>query len=597
MAENKKPLQGGEFLVREEEAQNVFIPEEFNEEQRMIAQTCRDFTYNRVHPVVDDLEKHNRELLRQLMTEAGELGLLGISVPEEYNGFGQNFVTSMLATEEMSKGFSFSVAYSAHTGIGTLPILYYGTEEQKQKYVTKLATGEYVGAYCLTEPGAGSDANGGRTKATLSEDGKHYIINGQKMWITNGGIANVFIVFAKIDDDKNLSAFIVDADSEGITVNPDEHKMGIEGSSTTQIFFNNVKVPVENLLGKRNEGFKIALYILNIGRIKLAAGAIGASKAVVDYSVQYANERKQFKTLISNFGAIKYKLAQQAILTFATESATYRASQNIEDAIKGYMAEGMERGQAYLEGIKEFAIEDAMMKVFGSETLDYVVDEGVQIHGGMGYSAETKVEKAYRDARINRIFEGTNEINRLLSVEMLLRKAFEGKIDLLHPAKAVAAELMDIPDFGTGAESYYEEKRKYIKNFKKAILLTAGGALQKFPDPKALAEKQELLMFVADMMMQTYVAESMMLRVEKIESLKGEEAVKLYKDMLDVFVYDAAGKIFKLGNDLVNSFADGDEQTAMLMGVKRFTKVAPVNVYEARRRVAEKIIEENKYPF
>ena len=373
--------------------------------------------------------------------------------------------------------------------------------------------------------------------------------------------------------------------------------MGIEGSSTTQIFFNNVKVSKDSLLGERNGGFKIALYILNIGRIKLAGGAIGACKAVIDYSVNYANERKQFKTLISSFGAIKYKLAQQAILTFGTEAATYRASQNIEDAIKGYMAEGMEQGKAYLEGIKEFSIEAAMIKVFGSETLDYVVDEGVQIHGGMGYSSETKVEKAYRDARINRIFEGTNEINRLLSVEMLLRKAFEGKVDLLHPAKAVADELLDIPDFGTGAEGYYEEKLKYIKNFKKVILLTAGAALQKFPDPKVIAEKQELLMFVADMMMQTYVAESMMLRVQKMESMKGEEAVKLYKDMLDVFVYDAASKINKLGNDLVNSFADGDEQTAMLMGVKRFTKVASVNVFDARRRIADKIIEENKYPF
>jgi len=595
MKDNKKPLQGGEFIVRDVEAQDVFIPEEFNEEQRMIAQSCHDFTYNRVHPVIDDLEKHNRVLLRQLMSEAGELGLLGISVPEEYNGFGQNFVTSMLATEEMSKGFSFSVAYSAHTGIGTLPILYYGTEEQKQKYVTKLATGEFVGAYCLTEPGAGSDANGGTTKATI--DGDNYIINGQKMWITNGGIADLLIVYAKIEDDKNLSAFLIDAKTEGVTINADEEKMGIEGSTTTQIFFNNVKVSKDDLLGERNGGFKIALYILNIGRIKLAGGAIGACKAVIDYSVNYANERKQFKTLISNFGAIKYKLAQQAILTFGTESATYRASQNIEDAIKGYMADGMDEGKAYLEGIKEFAIEAAMMKVFGSETLDYVVDEGVQIHGGMGYSSETKVEKAYRDARINRIFEGTNEINRLLSVEMLLRKAFKGEVDLLHPAKAVANELLDIPDFGTGAEGYYEEKLKYIKNFKKAILLAAGAALQKFSDPKIIAEKQELLMFVADMMIQTYVAESMMLRTQKMESMKGEEAVKLQKDMLDVFVSDAASKISKLGNDLINSFADGDEQTAMLMGIKRFTKVASVNVFDARRRIADKIVEENKYPF
>ncbi len=596
MAElTKKPIQGGEFLIREVEAHEVFIPEEFNEEQLMIAQSCRDFTYNRVHPNVNALDAHDRDLLKSLMQEAGELGLLGVSVPEAYNGFGQSFVTSMRATEEMSKGFSFSVAYSAHTGIGTLPILYYGTEDQKQKYVSKLATGEFVGAYCLTEPGAGSDANSGKTKAVLSEDGKHYVINGQKMWITNGGIADLFIVFAKIDDDKNLSAFIIEADKDGITVNAEEEKMGIKGSSTTQIFFNNVKVPAENLLGERNGGFKIALYVLNIGRIKLAGGAIGACKAVIDYTVNYANERKQFKTLISSFGAIKYKLAQQALLTYATESATYRASQNIEDAIKGYIAEGMAEGPAYLEGIKEFAIEAAMMKVFASESLDYVVDEGVQIHGGMGYSAETKVEKAYRDARINRIFEGTNEINRLLSVEMLLRKAFSGQLNLLKPAKAVADELLDIPDFGSGAEGYYEEKHRYIKNFKKAILLVSGAALQKFQ--AKLDEKQELIMNAADMLIQAYVAESMVLRVQKLESMKGADAVKLYKDMVDIFVYDAASKIFKNGTDGVNSFAEGDEQVAMLMGLKRFTKVAPVNVMEARRRIADKIIEENKYSF
>ncbi len=593
--ETKKPILGGEFLIKEVNANDVFIPEEFNEEQLMIAQSCHDFTYNKVHPNIDEIDNHNTKLLKSLLQEAGELGLLGISVPEKYNGFGQSFVTSMRATEEMSKGFSFSVAITAHTGIGTLPILYYGTEEQKQKYVTKLATGENIGAYCLTEPNAGSDANSGKTKAKLTEDGKHYIIDGQKMWITNGGIADLYIVFAKIDDDKNLSAFIVERSANGITVNAEEEKMGIKGSSTTQIFFNGTKIPAENLLGERNGGFKIALYVLNIGRIKLAGGAIGASKGVIDYSVNYANERKQFKTLISSFGAIKYKLAQQAILTFASESATYRASQNIEDVIKAHIADGMDEGKAYLEGMREFAIEAAMMKVYGSEALDYVVDEGVQIHGGMGYSAETKVETAYRDARINRIFEGTNEINRLLSVEMLLRKAFSGELDLLGPAKAVANELLDIPDFGTGAEGYYEEKHKYIKNFKKVILLVSGAALQKFG--AKLADEQELIMNAADILMETYVAESMILRVEKLEGMKGEEAVALYKDMIDVFVYDAAAKINKLGNDGINSFATGDEQTGMLMGIKRFTKVASVNVMHARRRIADKIIEENKYPF
>lgn len=596
MASKNNTIRGGEFLIRETAAADIFIPEEFNEEQRMMAQSCRDFTYNRIHPNVATLDdNHDRALLKQLMHEAGELGLLGVSVPEKYNGFGQSFVTSMLTTEEMSRGFSFSVAYTAHTGIGTLPILYFGDESQKQKYVTKLATGEWIAAYCLTEPNAGSDANSGKTKATLTEDGKHYVINGQKMWITNGGISDLYIVFAKIDNDKNLTAFIVERTYEGITINPDEHKMGIKGSSTTQIFFNNVKVPVENLLGGREEGFKIALYVLNIGRIKLAGGAVGASKAVIEYTVNYANERKQFGQSIGNFGAIKYKLAEQAIRTFASESATYRASQNIEDAIKEYIAGGMDEGKAYMEGIKEFAIEAAMMKVYASEALDYVVDEGVQVFGGMGYSAETKVERAYRDARINRIFEGTNEINRILVVDMLLKKAFKGELDMLKPAKAVAEELLDIPDFGTGAEGYYEQKRKYIQNFKKAILLVSGAALQKFM--QKLEEKQELLMNASDMLILTYVAESTMLRVEKLENQKGEAAVALLRDMLDVLIYDTAFKVYKYALDGVNSFAEGDELAGMTMGVKRFTKVTAVNVMDARRRVAEKMLAENKYCF
>ncbi len=594
MADNKKTIKGGEFLIRETAAADIFIPEEFNEEQRMMAQSCRDFTYNRIHPNVATLDdNHDRALLKQLMQEAGELGLLGVSVPEKYNGFGQSFVTSMLTTEEMSRGFSFSVAYTAHTGIGTLPILYFGDERQKQKYVTKLATGEWIAAYCLTEPNAGSDANSGKTKATLTEDGKYYAINGQKMWITNGGISDLYIVFAKIDNDKNLTAFIVERTYDGITVNPDEHKMGIKGSSTTQIFFNNVKVPVENQLGAREEGFKIALYVLNIGRIKLAGGAVGASKAVIDYTVNYANERKQFGQTIGNFGAIKYKLAEQALRTFASESATYRASQDIENCIKGYIAEGMEEGKAYLEGIKDFGIEAAMMKVYASEALDYVVDEGVQVYGGMGYSAETKVERAYRDARINRIFEGTNEINRILVVDMLLKKAFKGELDMMKPAKAVADELLDIPDFETGAEGYFEQKRKYIQNFKKAILLVSGGAIQKFM--QKLEEKQELLMNASDMLILTYVAESTMLRIEKLEQQRGENA--LYRDMLDVLIYDTASKINKYAMDGVNSFAEGDELAGMSMGIKRFTKVAGVNVMDARRRVAEKMLAENKYCF
>ncbi len=590
---SNKALKGGEFLIKETSAADIFIPEEFNEEQRMIAQTCKDFTDTQVLPNADQLDKHDRQLLSKLMKSAGELGLLGISVPEEYMGFNQDFVTSMLAVEEMGKGFSFAVAYSAHTGIGTLPILYFGNEKQKQEYLPKLATGEYIGSYCLTEPDAGSDPNNGKTKAILTDDGKHYIINGVKMWITNGGVADLMIVFAKIGDDKNLSAFIVDAHSEGITIGVDEEKMGIRGSSTVQVFYEDVKVPVENLLGERNEGFKIALYILNLGRIKLAGAAVGASKSTINLSVNYANERKQFKTLISSFGAIQHKLAEMAIRVFAAESLTYRASQNIDDAIASLVDGGMDKGKAIIEGIRQYAIEASIAKVFGSEILDYVVDEGVQIHGGMGYSAETLVERAYRDSRINRIFEGTNEINRLVTVGELLKRAMKGEIDLLTPAMAVSKELMGIPDFGSTSNDYFEEKHKLIVNFKKSILMVSGAALQKFN--KDIAEQQELMMNAADMLMYTYAAESMLLRVEKLSTMYDENKLAIYKDMLDVFIYDTAHKINKIGLDAVNSFAEGDEQAAMLMGMKRFTKTGSVNVVKARRNIAAKIIEDNQY--
>ena len=588
-------LKGGEFLIKESVAADIFIPEEFNEEQRMIAQTCRDFTETQVLPNVDQLDTHDRELLAKLMKGAGDLGILGISLPEEYMGFNQNFVTSMLALEEMGKGFSFAVAYSAHTGIGTLPILYFGNDEQKEKYLPKLATGEFIGAYCLTEPDAGSDANSGKTKAILSEDGKHYTINGVKMWITNGGIADLLIVFAKIGDDKNLSAFIVDAKSEGITIGVDEEKMGIRGSSTVQIFFEDVKVPVENLLGEQNQGFKIALYILNLGRIKLAGATIGASKAIITTSVNYANERKQFKTPIANFGAIQYKLAEMAIQTFASESLTYRISQNVDDAVESLVAEGMEKSKAYIEAIRQYGIEASIAKVFGSESLDYVADEGVQIHGGMGYSAETSVERAYRDSRINRIFEGTNEINRMVTVGELLKRAMKGELDLMTPAMEVSKELMGIPDFGSPSMDYFEGYHAIINKFKKAILMVSGAAIQEFMED--LNNQQELLMNASDMLMYTYAAESMLLRVEKLSGMYDEKKLAIYKDMLDVYIYDVANKIHKIGQDGVNSFASGDEQAAMLMGMKRFTKVSPVNVMKARRNIAAKLIEDNQYKF
>ena len=592
---DKKILQGGEFLIETTDFNDVFIPEEFDEEQRMMAQTASDFVYKEVRPVIDRLDDQEEGLLTKLMKQAGDLGLLGVSVPEEYEGFGQNYVTAGLISEEISHGFSFSVAFSAHTGIGTLPILYYGTEAQKQKYVTRLGSGEYVGSYCLTEPGAGSDANAGKTKAVLSEDGKNYLVTGQKMWITNGGIANTHIVFAKIDDDKNLSAFIIESTWDGIEIGAEEHKMGIKGSSTTQIFYNDVKVPVENLLGKRGDGFKMALYILNIGRAKLASGSIGACKAVINESVQYANERKQFGKLISSFPAIKYKIAQQAILTFTAESATYRALQATDDSMKSYAEQGMEKGEAALEGIRQYGIEASILKVFASEALDYIVDEGVQIYGGMGYSAETNVERAYRDSRINRIFEGTNEINRMVIVGELLKRAMKGELDLMTPAMEVADELMGIPDFGSGSTDFYESKHDLVKRLKKLVLMVAGAAIKKYMDK--LNDEQELLFNAADMLITVYVAESSLLRVQKMESMKGADAVKLQKDILDVFFYDKAWEMYKTGVDAVNSFAEGDEKMGMLMGVKRFTKTDSVNVKDARRRIADKIIEDNKYSF
>ena len=583
MSENKS-LKGGEFLIKETLAEDVFIPEEFNEEQRMIAQSCKDFT-----------EKHDRELLTKLLKDAGELGLLGISVPEEYDGFGQKFVTSMLTVEEMGKGFSFAVAYSAHTGIGTLPILYYGTEEQKQKYLPKLASGEFLGAYCLTEAEAGSDPNSGKTKATLSQDWTTYSLNGVKIWITNGGVADLLIVFAKIGDDKNLSAFIVETNAPGITIGADEEKMGIKGSSTVQIYFDNAIIPAENLLGERDGGFKIALNILNLGRIKLSGATVGACKATIDEALHYANERKQFGTLISSFGAIKWKLGEMAILTFASESLTYRASQNIDDAIQSFIKQGLDKGKATLEGIRQYAIEASIAKVFGSEVLDYVVDEAVQIYGGMGYSSETLVERAYRDSRINRIFEGTNEINRMVIVGELLKRAMKGEIDLMTPAKAVGGELMGIPDFGSVSTDYFDAKKKMMVNFKKSILMVAGAAIQKYMDK--FADEQEILMALADMIITTYAAESCLLRTEKLSTKLTEEKLALYKDMTDVFFYDAAGKINKSGVDAVNAFAAGDEQQAMLMGMKRFTKSANVNSIAARRRIADRMIEDNRYSY
>lgn len=590
-------LKGGEFLIKETAAGQIFIPEEFTEEQQMIADTCRDFLKTEIHPILDEIDHaKSPELISSLMDKAGELGLLGTAVPEEFGGFGMNFNTSMLVAEVLGAGHSFSVAQSAHTGIGTLPIVYYGNEEQKQKYLPKLSSGEWKAAYCLTEPDSGSDANSGKTRAELTPDEKFYKLNGQKMWITNGGFADVFIVFAKIGDDKNLTAFIVEKSFGGITMNEPEHKMGIKGSDTRQVFFNDCPVPAENMLSTRETGFKIAVNILNVGRIKLAIAAVGGSKAVLSYAVNYANERKQFGISIGRFGAIKHKLAEMAIRIWTSETACYRAGQNIDDLIDSLTASGMTDAEAKLKALEQYAIECAILKVNGSETLDYVTDEGVQVYGGMGYSADAPMDRAYRDSRINRIFEGTNEINRMLVLDMYLKRAMKGELDLLGPATAVGKEILSIPDFGgADEEETFAAEKKVIRNLKKAALMIAGSAVQKFM--MKLSHEQEILMNIADIITEVYVAESALLRLEKLISLKGEEAAVLQKDITSVYLQNAVAKVAVAGREAISAFAEGDELRVMLMGLKRFTKTEPANTKEARRRIADAMLAKGKYIF
>lgn len=594
-AEDIKKIRGGEFLIRDTRPEEIFIPEEFQEEHRMIEQSCKDFIEQEVLSKMDKIDAMEEGLMPSLLEKAGELGILAISIPESLGGLGMDFKSTMLSTEAIGHGFSFSVAHGAHTGIGTLPILYYGTDEQKAKYVPKLATGEWKGSYCLTEPSSGSDANAAKTKAVLSPDGKHYLITGQKMWITNAGFADVFIVFAKIDDDENLSAFIVEKDFEGLSLNAEEKKMGIKGSSTRQVFFNNCKVPVENLLYERQKGFKIAVNVLNIGRIKLAGGVVGGSKAAIGLTVKYANEREQFGRPISKYGAIRYKLAKQAYLTYAVESALYRATQDIDDAIQAYEADGLDKQEATIKGISSFAPECAILKVVGSECLDYCVDEGVQVHGGMGYSAESMIERAYRDSRINRIFEGTNEINRMLTVDMILKKAMKGEMDLMTPAMAVQKELMSIPDFGETPEGPLGAETEYVSNFKKAVLMTAGAAAQKLM--MTLGKEQEILMNIADMVMATYLAESAVLRTLKLLKTHSEEDMAEKIAMTKLYVYEASEIIRKSGNEAIMSFSEGDEMRMMMIGIKRFSKIQPFNIKDEQQKIAQAMIKANAYCF
>ena len=595
-AVENKALKGGEFIVKETEAQNIFIPEEFSEEQKMMAAATQDFIDKEITPITESIENMEEGVMSGLMDKAGELGLLGVNIPEEYGGLGMSFNTGMLIADIMAAAGSFSTAYGAHTGIGTLPILYYGTEDQKQKYLPLLASGQWKACYCLTEPDAGSDANSGKTKAKLSDDGKHYIINGQKMWISNAGFADLLIIFAKIDDDKKLSAFIAERTWDGITMNDEEKKLGIKGSSTRQVFFNDLKVPVENLLSERENGFKIAVNVLNVGRIKLGAGCINGCKEVATKSTEYANDRKQFGVSISSFGAIKQKLANMATRTYATESASYRAGQDIENLIAKLQEDGLSPSDAKLKGVEQYAIECAMIKIHGSEVLAYCVDEGVQVYGGMGFSEEAPMARAFRDARITRIYEGTNEINRMLLVGMMFKKAMKGEIDLLGPAMAVGKELTGVPSFETpDLSAPLAKEKEVIKNLKKAVLMAAGKAAEKF-GPK-LDHEQEVLMNLADMVIEVYVAESTLLRTEKLMGLYGAEGSALYQHMAKLYLYEAVTKIKNAGDEAVACFAEGDELRVLLMGMKRFTKMEPVNTKVLRQAIADVMIEENKFPY
>lgn len=588
-------LKGGEFLVKDVKPNDIFIPEELDEEQMMIAQSCKDFVEAEVVPHFDALDEHEEGLMPSLLKSAGEMGLLGISVPEELEGFGQSFVTNMKANEAIGSAHSFSVAFMAHTGIGTLPLLYYGNEEQKQKYIPKLATGEWLAAYCLTEPGAGSDANAGTSKAVLSEDGKHYILNGQKMWITNGGFANLFTVFAKIDNDRVLSAFLVESLWEGISMNPEEEKMGIKGSSTRQIFFNDVKVPVENLLGKRGQGFRIALNILHVGRIKLGATVIGAMHRAINNAVTYSVERKQFGSTLSEFGAIQHKLAEQVVKLFSTESAVYRSSKNIEQVIDVNTKEGISYGAAHIEGIAEFEPECALLKVYGSESLDYIVDEMVQIYGGMGFSSEAPADRSYRDSRINRIFEGTNEINRLIVADATLKRGLKNRINIFEAAQQARKALNVQDDLNQETLGYYGLKHKYVSNIKKAVLLIMTAAHEIFG--KKLVYEEEIQMNIANMIMDSYVLESTLLRVEKLETNQLKSNIDLYKNILDVLTNNMMQEIQKESINAISALYEGDKKHKMLNDIQKLTQYDPVNAKACRRKIAAQLIEDQSYKF
>ncbi len=593
---NQVALRGGEFLLRPSQPADVFIPEEISEEQRMIRETVREFVHTEILPNWERIDKQEEGFVPGLIKKLAELGIVGAHMPEAYGGLALDNNTNTFITEEMGASGSFSVSFSAHTGIGMLPILYYGTEAQKQKYLPGLISGELKAAYCLTEPGSGSDALAAKTRADLTPDGQFYVLNGQKMWITNSGFADLFVVFAKIGGEK-FTGFIVERNSEGLTFGAEENKLGIKGSSTRQVFFENVHVPAENLLGEIGKGHLIAFNILNVGRFKLGIGVMGGAKKVASLSVQYANERVQFGEPISHFGAIQHKLAEQAIRNFAVESAIYRVSNLLEIKAQEAMHAGASYAEARQLAAEEYAIECAILKVAGSEALDYVVDEMVQIYGGMGYSEEAPAARAYRDARINRIFEGTNEINRMLTVDMLFKRAMKGAIDLVGPAWAVQKELASMPSMEAVTGAYGEEK-KALEDFKKIVLMTAGAAAKMQMDGKLnLKEAQEILMSVADMMIELFLAESLLLRVEKLSSMETPIDQDTYDAILQTYFHDAGFRIQKSSTDALTAFAEGDLLRTFLMGLKRFSKYPPRNVMSLRRKIASVLIEANAYCF
>lgn len=588
-------LKGGEFLIKQIPANEIFSIEELNEEQKMLRDSAKEFIDREVVPQRERFEKKDYAFTEETMRKLGDMGMLGIAVPEEYGGLGMGFVTTMLACDYLSGTTgSLATAYGAHTGIGTLPIVLYGTEEQKKKYLPDLATGTKFGAYCLTEPDAGSDANSGKTRAKLSEDGKHYIINGQKMWISNAGFADTFTLFAKIDDDKNITGFVINRSElenpESLTFGEEEHKLGIRASSTRQVFFNDMKIPVENLLGERNNGFKIALNALNVGRIKLAAACLDAQRRILNHSIQYSNERKQFGVSIATFGAIRKKLAEMATGVFVSEAGSYRAAKNVQDKIDELVAGGLSHQEAELKGVEEFAVECSILKVFVSDLAQHTADEGIQVYGGMGFSEDTPMEAAWRDSRISRIYEGTNEINRLLAVGMLIKRAMKGELDLLSPAMAISKELMGIPSFEVPDYSeFMSEEKAIIANLKKVFLMVSGAALQKYM--MDIEKQQHLLLNASEILNQIYMAESAVLRAEKHFSPESVEAA-----MAQLNLYKAVEKIITAAKEGIVSFAEGDEQRMMLSGLRRFTKYTNhPNVVALTEKVAAHYIEKGAY--